>query len=129
MAQGRLAEQPSGDVCGGMSRSRSRSSERQRRTSAAPRRAWRPSRRSSAGESAPSACADGGAWKRSSAGRGRTDDAPLDLPCLTRRDQLAAERAEQRVGDGGDTHGPQPGEMARRPTEQRIAAERRRNSE
>ena len=37
-------------------------------SSAAPRRAWRPRRRSSAGASAPSACADGGAWKRSSAG-------------------------------------------------------------
>src|SRR5262245_29868412 len=48
----------------GTQRSGARSSDRQRRTSVAPRRAWSPSRRSSAGERAPSVAADGGTVSR-----------------------------------------------------------------
>jgi hypothetical protein len=51
------------------------------------------------------------------------DDLSLDAPRLARLDQLAAERAQQRMGYGCDAHWPQPGEMARRAAQQRIPAE------
>ncbi len=85
----------------GQVRSASRSSERQMRTSAAPRRAPSPSRASSAGEKRPSSAALGGACRPASA---------LRSPCARRAalgragasaevDQLAGERAQERVGD------------------------------
>ena len=55
--------------------------------------------------------------------RHRADDPPFDLASLPRGDQLAAERPQQRVRDGGDADWPQAGQMARRATEERIAAE------
>ncbi len=110
--------------------SRSRSIERQRRSSVAPRRACSPSARSSGGEKRPSAAVVGGAWRRVPARRGRRHGGSAARsrgPAC--QDQLAAERAEQRLRDG-------PERTGRRPRRRRVAspisgssAKRGRNSE
>jgi hypothetical protein len=57
------------------------------------------------------------------------DDAPLDHPRLLRRDQLAAERPQQRVRDGREADLPEPAELPRGLAQERVvlaAAQERR---
>ena len=57
-------------------------------------------------------------------GAGRSpDDPPLHRAGLAREDQLAAQRAQQRVGDGGEPDRAQSAQPAHRGPEQRVALE------
>ena len=100
-AEAALAEEPVGD----RRRSAAPSAARARPSASAaarvaPRRAWRPSLRSSAGEKRARSAVVGGMLSPSRRLGRRADDPPLHRARLARQDQLAAERAEQRLGDG-----------------------------
>ena len=79
---------------------------RQSRTSAAPRRAPRPSRCSSAGENRPRSAEVGAAWSPPSSRVAARIDGALDLSGLARGDQLAGDRAQERVRDRGGSQRP-----------------------
>ena len=59
----------------------------------------------------------------------RADDRALEVARSARLDQLAAERAEQRVGDGRHAQRPQPAQLPDRSPSSGSSANRRRNSE
>ena len=102
MDQGR-ARVRSGATTASVGRSWSRSSSRlrQSRTSAAPRRSCRPSRRSSNGAAAARVAVVGGSDRPSaSGGAERADHETLEPSRCLRVDELAANRAEQRLRDG-----------------------------
>lgn len=56
-------------------------------------------------------------------GSGRSDDASLDLVRAPRLDQLAAERAQERMRDGVEPHRSQPGEPPDHVLQERVARE------
>ena len=91
--------------------SRSSSSVRHSRISAPARRAPSPSRASPAGEWRREVCARRRRVQAAELRRGRAHDRPLDLPRSARLDQLAGNRAQERLRDGAGTHWPEPAQL------------------
>ena len=108
----------------GTVRRRSSSTSRQMRTRAAPRRAWSPCARRSAGANRARSEVSGRRVQPVGRSRRGPDDPPLDRVRAASLDQLPAESAQQRMRHRPEPGGPQPRDPAHHVAKQRVTRER-----